>query len=146
MTLDAKLITEVPEAPAMPQDGQDGYLTLALVTPTANNFQYAPVPELFFLGPKRGADLALTGDVTINVTQGNHRVIPEGSVVGDRVITLSVTGATTNETLVMTRLDTSDNLITVIGASSTTLPAGQRRSQRFRFFSGSWSPLRHWSV
>lgn len=90
----------------------------------------------------RGADLT-DANQTIYVTGDHWRVMPAGTLSTNRTITLGTTGAVRGSEIIVTRMDSSANTLTVVNGglaagTLTTLPADYVSYAKFKFDGTNW--------
>lgn len=149
MSLDAALIEQYTGGVAMPSEGQDGFLAVAVVNSLTRNFTFVDPRQLLLL-PALGANLG-DANATIQVSQGNARIVPPATLTANRQITLATTGATTGEVIDVYRRGTEAFTCAVInggaGAGTKyTFPVSVARAARFKFDGTNWQLDSHWAI
>jgi hypothetical protein len=135
---------------AMPGAGQNGFISVAIVNGTTVAIGYINPTLLFEQPAKLGADLA-DGNATIQVSQGNRRLLPLATLTANRQVTLATTGATAGEVIVIDRRDVNAFTLAVVnggaGAGTKyTFPASVARVAVFVFDGTNWALQQHWAT
>lgn len=103
-------------------------------------------PNILPLTPVIGSPLT-DADTSINISEGSQRILPEGTLTADRVLTLDVSGSPiTGESICIVRLDTVPQTYTINDDASTTLvvlPSTSIRYTAYFKFDGTHYVLDH---
>jgi hypothetical protein len=150
MSLDAALIEAYTQGINAPSVGDAGKLAVAAGTAGSMNLTYVDQRLVANRPPKLGTDLT-DANATIQVSQGNRRTVPAATLTANRQVTLSATGATSGEVIVIDRLGTEAFTLAIInggpGAGTKyTFPSGVARLATFTFDGTNWSLNSHWAI